>query len=124
MVISKGKMKIQLEENIDKLNAEIEELLKIRQTLVNSSSYRLLYGKTQMIGEEKGKNVRARLEHSQNISQIAQGIVAGIYEECATEEQKTSLVFELNKTKELLYTDICSLAHDLGHAPFRSCRRK
>lgn len=124
MIISKGKMILELEEDIDKLNAEIEELLKIKDLLVNSSSYKLLYGKTQMIEGEKEKSIRARLEHSQNISQIAQGIVAGVYDECATEEQKASTIFKLNKTKELLYTDICSLAHDLGHSPFRAYRRK
>lgn len=124
MVISKGKMRIELEENIDKLNEEIEELLKVKEMLINSQSYKLLYGKTQMTGEEKETIIRTRLEHSQNISQISQAIVERLYNECATEEQKTSRIFKLNKTKELLYVDICSLAHDLGHAPFRTHRRK
>ena len=117
MIISKEKMVIELEENVDKLILEIQELLKVKELLINSSQYKLLYGKTQMIGEEQ-ENIRARLEHSQNISRIAQDIVGGIYDECATEEQKKSTVFILNKTKELLYTEIGSLGHDIGHTPF------
>jgi dGTP triphosphohydrolase len=117
MIISKGKMKIELEEDIDKLNMEIAELTKVSKELRDSSVYKLLYGKTQMVGEEKN-SVRARLEHSQNISQIAQSIISGIYDECATKEQKESMVFKLNKAKELIYTNICALAHDIGHAPF------
>lgn len=117
MIINKGKMIIELEEDVEKLNAQIEELLKVKDILINSSQYKLLYGKTQMIGEEQ-ESIRSRLEHSQNISQIAQSIVAGIYDECTTEEQKKSKIFILNKTKELLYADIASLAHDLGHTPF------
>ena len=124
MVISKGKMRIELEENIDKLNNEIEELLKLKQMLVNSQDYKLLYGKTQMTGEAKDKKIRSRLEHSQNMAQISQAILEGIYNKCATEEQKASNIFKLNMTKELLYVDICSLAHDLGHSPFRTHRRK
>ena len=116
MIISKGKMRIELEDDIEKLNSEIQELRKIKEILINSFSYKLLYGKTQMLGEKE--EIRARLEHSQNISQIAQKIVEGVYDECATEEQKERTIFNLNKTKELLYTDIASLAHDLGHTPF------
>lgn len=124
MVIYKGKMRIELEENVDKLEEEIEELLKIKEMLIHSQAYKLLYGKTQMTGETKEKVIRTRLEHSQNMSQISQGIVEGLYNECATEEQKISSIFQLNKRKELLYVEICSLAHDLGHSPFRTYRRK
>lgn len=113
-------MRIELEEDKDKLNLEIEELLKVKNMLINSSSYKSLYGKTtaREQGEQKQERIRSRLEHSENVSPLAQEVVARIYDECATEEQKKSEIFILNKTKELLYTEIGSLAHDLGHTPF------
>lgn len=113
-------MTIELEEDIDKLNLEIEELLKVKNMLINSSPYKVLYGKTtaREPGEGEQRAVRSRLEHSENISPLAQEVIARIYDKCATEEQKKSEVFNLNKTKELLYTEIGSLAHDLGHTPF------
>ena len=118
MVLKKGNMIIPLEDNIDKLYREIEELLKVKQMLTQSPSYKLLYGKTQATEEREFEAIRSRLEHSQNISQISQSIVAGIYDTCATEEQKNSEIFVLNRKKELLYTEICALSHDLGHTPF------
>lgn len=118
MVIQKGNMTIQLEENIDKLNTEIQELLKVKKLLIQSSSFKLLYGKTQAGEEKEFDSIRSRLEHSLNIAKISQRIVSEIYDNCATEEQKTTEIFLLNKKKELLYAEITSLAHDLGHAPF------
>lgn len=118
MVLKKGNMVIPLEDNIDKLYREIEELLKVKEILIQSSSYKLLYGKTQAIEEKEFEATRSRLEHSQNISKISQSIVAGIYDTCATEEQKNSEIFVLNRKKELLYTEISALSHDLGHTPF------
>lgn len=118
MVIKKGKMVIELEEDIEKLNLEIEELLKVKEMLINSSAYKLLYGKTQTIGTKEPKPIRGRLEHSQNVSTISQRRIAQIYDECATQEQKETLEFEANRMKAILYVDICSLAHDLGHTPY------
>lgn len=118
MVIEKGNMIIPLEENIEQLNSEIEELLKVKDLLIHSSSYKLLHGKTQVSEERDSTFIRSRLEHSQNISHIAQSIIGKIYDECATEQQKKSQVFLLNKKRELLYADITSLSHDLGHTPF------
>ncbi len=118
MEIKKEKMVLKLEEDVDKLKKEIEELIKLKGILKNSSPYKLLYGKTQVIGENKSKSVRSRLEHSEQISNIAQRIIEGIYDSCATTKQKEKEIFILNKQRELLYTDICSLAHDLGHTPF------
>ncbi len=118
MVIQKGNMTLPLEENIDKLNIEIQELLKVKELLIQSSPFKLLYGKTQAGEEKEFEPIRSRLEHSLNIAKISQCIVNGIYDTCATEEQKTSEIFLLNKKKELLYTEITALAHDLGHTPF------
>lgn len=118
MVIQKGNMTIQLEENIEKLNTEIQELLKVKELLIQSSPFKLLYGKTQAGEEKEFESIRSRLEHSLNIAKISQSIVSGIYDNCATEEQKTTEIFLLNKKKELLYAEITSLAHDIGHTPF------
>ena len=90
MVIQKGNMTIQLEENIDKLNTEIQELLKVKKLLIQSSSFKLLYGKTQAGEEKEFDSIRSRLEHSLNIAKISQRIVSEIYDNCATEEQKTT----------------------------------
>lgn len=118
MVIKKGKMVIKLEDDVNKVNLQIEELLKVKQMLIDSSAYKLLYGKTQTIGDKEQSAKRARLQHSQNISKIAQNIIVEIYEKCATDEQKETMIFEANKVREMLYVDICSLAHDLGHTPY------
>lgn len=118
MVISKRKMIIKLEEDVNKLNEEIEELIKLRDVLINSSEYKQLYGKTQMIGNSENTEIRSRLEHSQNIAITAKNVIGGIYEACATEAQKRTAIYKLNRIKEMMYVEICSLAHDLGHTPF------
>ena len=118
MIIKKGKMVIKLDEDIDKVNLQIKELLKVKDVLINSSQYKLLYGKTQTIGSKKPRKIRARIEHSQNVSKISQTRIARIYDECATEEQKNTMIFQVNRTREILYADICALAHDLGHTPY------
>lgn len=118
MVIRKQNMKINLEEDTEKLKAQINELKKVKDMLVSSSEYHLLYGKTQTIGENKKQPVRSRVEHSENISKIAQAIIAGIYDAFEVEGEEQKQLLELNKKRELLYTDIGALAHDLGHTPF------
>ena len=49
MQISKGKMVIHLEENIETLKETIEELKHVKEVLVSSAEYKLLNGKTQSV---------------------------------------------------------------------------
>ena len=53
MIIYKGNLKIELEEDITKLKEEISQLKKLKQEIVKSPAYYLLDGKTQMIDEKK-----------------------------------------------------------------------
>lgn len=117
MQIRKGKMIIHLEEDIEKLKETIQELERVKQVLVESSQYKLLRGKTQTMDIENTK-IRARNEHSEKIAEIATKILEEIYNLCASSEIKETEIFKLNKQVEVLYTQIVSLGHDLGHTPF------
>lgn len=117
MQISKEKMVIHLEEDVEKLKETIKELERIKQVLVESSYYKLLRGKTQTMDTEDTK-IRARNEHSEKIAEIATKILEKIYDLCAPVEVKETEIFKLNKQVEVLYTQIVSLGHDLGHTPF------
>lgn len=118
MQISKGKMVIHLEENIEKLKETIEELKHVKEVLVNSAEYKLLNGKTQTMDVEIDEPIRSRGEHSEGISRIASSIIEEIYALCASPEMQKTELFQLNKQVEILYTEIVSLGHDLGHTPF------
>lgn len=117
MQIRKGKMVISLEENTEKLRETIKELERIKQVLIQSTQYKVLRGKTQTMDTEDIP-VRARSGHSERIAEIATKILETIYDLCASSEIKETETFKLNKQVEVLYTQIVSLGHDLGHTPF------
>lgn len=118
MEICKGKLSIELEENIVKLEQEIEQLRQLKKEIVQSSTYYLLDGKTQMIDEKNGKEIRSRMEHTNNVASIAKRIMTQIYDLCADKELCDTNLFKLNKERAVLYTEVTALLHDLGHTPF------
>lgn len=117
-IIYKGKLKIELEEDIVKLKTEIRQLKKLKQEILKSPAYCLLDGKTQMIDEKKENAIRSRLDHTNNVASIAKRIIGRIYDLCSIKEISDTEIFKLNKERAELYTEITALSHDLGHTPF------
>ena len=118
MEIKKEKLTLKLNENIEELKKEIEELEQLLKTVKNETEQKILAGKTQMIGKSKNIKPRSRQEHSENISQISSEMIKRIYEEAIPKNLKEKEIYKLNLKKDILYTKIISLAHDLGHTPY------
>lgn len=113
---------LEFEYDIDLMKKQINELEKLREVIKNSPEYKMLDGKTQMIGSynsvEYQNGAHSRGEHSECVASIAKNIVSGIYKKfCVGIEQKTE-VYRLNKKKSELYAEIMGYSHDLGHTPF------
>lgn len=107
-----------LDEDIEALQAEIEQLTKLNNLIDESDNFYLLTGKTQLIGKNKVDNTRSRKEHSDNIVILAKRFIRSLYEVIVDDEIKESPVYQLNLLRELLYTQISAKVHDWGHTPF------
>ncbi len=118
MIIYKGNLSIELEENINDLKEQIKQLRNLKKVILSSSVYRLLDGKTQMIDKRIDTEVRSRLDHTNNVARIAKRITGRIYNKCSIEQISSTEVFKLNKQKAELEAEIMALSHDLGHTPF------
>lgn len=118
MFIHKGKLKIELEEDITELKEQIKQLRNLKKLILSSSVYKLLDGKTQMIDEKIDEEIRSRLDHTNNVARIAKRIIGRIYDLCSIEQISNTEIFRLNKKKAELDAEIMTLAHDLGHTPF------
>ena len=118
MLIYKRKLSIELEEDLDKLREEIEQLEKLRNTIINLPKYHLLDGKTQMVEECEEKPARSRLEHTIKVADICKRTISKIYDLCSDEEMSNTEIFKLNKKRAELEAEITGLSHDLGHTPF------
>ncbi|MCT7552770.1 dGTP triphosphohydrolase [Aliarcobacter butzleri] len=68
--------------------------------ILYSSSFRRLQGKMQLLGINSSNFTRNRLTHSLEVAQIAR-----------------SIAYNLG-LKEVIFSESCSLAHDLGNPPF------
>ena len=118
MKIKKRKLTLTLEEDIEKLENEIKELTKLLNIIKDETEHRILAGKTQLIGKEGKDESRSRQKHSKNIYKIGSKNIKGIYEKVIPNHIKNTRIYELNLEKELLYLEIISLSHDLGHTPY------
>lgn len=110
--------KLKLDEDVPKLQEEIEELRKLNDLIKENPHYNLLAGKTQLMGKEKTENARSRKKHSDNIVLQAKRFIKLLYETVVDDEIKDSDIYHLNLERDLLYAQIVALAHDLGHTPF------
>ena len=82
-----------------------------RARIVHSYPFRRLQGKTQVLGIAEGDFHRTRMTHSNEVAQIARGIVIHL--------QKGDPA--LQEEPDLLNPDLIeaiAFAHDLGHPPF------
>ncbi len=120
MIIYNGKLRIELDEDIETLNKEIKQLKELKQEIIKSPTYILLDGKTQMLDDQsqQKQEIRSRLQHTKNVASIAKRIIAKIYDMCSIKEISDTELFKLNKQRAGLYTEIIALSHDLGHTPF------
>ncbi len=118
MLIYKGKLKIELEENINDLKEQIKQLRNLKKAILLSSVYKLLDGKTQMLDKKIDEIIRSRQDHTKNVARIAKRIIGKIYDLCSIEQISNTEIFRLNKIKAELEAEITALAHDLGHTPF------
>lgn len=120
-MLKKGKLELKLEKDKEKLRQEIQELQQIKESILNSPNYLILDGKTQMVEVNQEKEVgkaRSRMEHTNNVALIARDIMEKIWDQMEIGEDIDQEIYELNKQKEILYTEIMGRAHDLGHTPF------
>lgn len=118
MLIYKEKLSIELEEDLQKLREEIEQLEKLRDTIINLPKYHLLDGKTQMVEDCEEKPARSRLDHSIGVAYVCKRTIGTIYDLCSIPKISETEVFKLNKKRAELEAEIIGLAHDLGHTPF------
>ncbi len=71
-----------------------------------------------MIEESKENEIRSRMEHTANAAAISKKIIGRIYDLCSIPKISETVLFQLNKKRDELYTEITALSHDLGHTPF------
>lgn len=115
MIVNKGNLRIELEEDIIELKEQIEQLEKLREVILNSPVYQLLDGKTQMTDKKTEVEIRSRLDHTINVANIAKQIASKLYN---FDRVSNTEIFRLNQKKAELEAEITALAHDLGHTPF------
>lgn len=127
MLITAGKFQKDLIEDLDEAVELIEKYKKLDETISNSLHYRMLDGKTQMIGRQKGtdqKNGRSRLEHTERIVQIAKKIVNKVYDAILeknpeiNDSKELQTIFYLNKELDTAKVTCMVKAHDIGHIAF------
>lgn len=120
-IVKKDKLEIELNDDIALMRRQISELEKLKHVILESSEFKILDGKTQMVGTYKEEpsygGVHSRGEHTACVAKIAKEIVTGIYERIGSEEIHTE-VYQLNQRIAELYAEIMGYAHDLGHTPF------
>lgn len=128
MLISVGRLNIEFNENIKELERTVQELEKLNNAIENSPHFKLLAGKTQMIGKNKGKSKkeRSRLIHTRSIAnRVVRPQIEAVYDRIYKKEseyfemdEEHKRIFELNKRVAVLRGLCMAKAHDIGHVPF------
>lgn len=127
MLISVDKLSIHFYEDVEKMEHTLAELKKLEQAIEDSTHYKLLAGKTQMISRGKGKvkKERSRLLHTKAISNlVVKPQIEAIYDRILERNpifessEKYKRQFELNKQIAIMRGVCMAKAHDIGHVPF------
>lgn len=127
MIVTVENLTIDFNENIQEMQRKENELKRLEKAIEESPYFKLLSGKTQMIGKGNGKVIkeRSRRIHSNNIAYgIASPAISKIYDRFQEtylifkEDPTYKEIFELNKRIAILRGRIMAKAHDLGHVPY------
>ena len=126
MLVTVDNLNLDFLSDIDELNKLIEEYKKLEKAIEESPYYKLLAGKTQVLGKDKGtsKKERSRLAHTKMVAFIAGEIVGKVYDSVLEanpsfrEPGKLQTIFELNRELAVIKARCIGKAHDIGHEPF------
>jgi hypothetical protein len=129
MLVTVDKLNIKFEEDIPAMEDKLKELKRLEEAVENSPYFKLLSGKTQMIGKNKGKSKkeRSRLLHTNTIANgVVKPIIEKIYDRIEGSEGNTIFtkddyykkIFELNREIAITRGMIMAKAHDIGHVAF------
>lgn len=127
MLISVDKLSIEFYDNIEEMEHMLAELTRLEEAIEDSTHYKLLAGKTQMIsrGNGKVKKERSRLMHTRAIANlVVKPQIEAIYDRILAEKpefnnnEELRKKFELNKKIAVLRGVCMAKAHDIGHVPF------
>lgn len=120
--IKRDTLEIEFEDDVQLMRNQIGELERLKRIILESPEFKILDGKTQMVGTYKEEatygGVHSRGEHTVCVAKISKKIVTGIYEKLGNEEERGTEVYQLNQRIAELYAEIMGYAHDLGHTPF------
>lgn len=120
--IKRDNLELEFEDDIELMKRKVIELERLKKIILESSEFKLLDGKTQMVGiykeEENNGGIHSRGEHTECVAMIAKDIVSKIYDRFGTGKEKKTEFFQLNKKISELYAEIMGYSHDLGHTPF------
>lgn len=116
-------LNLDFNEDLEEMREQVEQLRRLEAAIENSAHYKLLSGKTQMLGKDRGisKKERSRMIHTKDIcNSVVQRTIIKIYDRVAeyhpdlkSEEYRN--IYEYNKQIALLRGRIMAKAHDIGH---------
>lgn len=132
MLITVGKLNLEFNENIQEMEEQLKGLTRLEEALNNSAHYKLLSGKTQMLGKGKGvtKKERSRRVHTDAIAySVVKPTIVNVYNKILDEypvlsSNEFKRMFELNREIAIKRGIIMAKAHDIGHVPFGHCGEK
>ena len=126
MIVTVENLNIDFIDDIDELKRRIEEYKRLETAIEDSVFYKLLAGKTQTLGKNKGvsQKERSRLLHSKSVANIAGELVGKIYDSALEANDSFGIpgkwqeIFRLNRELAVLKAKCIGKAHDIGHEAF------
>lgn len=126
MLVTIDKLNVEFIDDLDELERLIDEYSKLELAIEESVHYKLLAGKTQTLGKNKGVvKERSRFVHTNNIANmVARKLVQKIYSRIIEEypdmvgSEELRAKFELNRELAMKKAVCMAKAHDIGHVAF------